>query len=142
MRFWRGVALTIFVVASVFAFWLVREVSAQQGVQGGAIAFAQPAPGLQPPIPEGPAEPPSQPPFRPPVFGGPMPPFAPPTNVAIAANSEFVYLVWGNMLLQFDAQTLKLLRRVPLKGEFPVEKPEKLIPTEKRKQERERPKEE
>jgi hypothetical protein len=70
--------------------------------------------------------------------GGPMPPFfsppAPP--VAIAANADFVYVVWGNMLLQFDAKNLKLLRRVPLRDEFPREP---VLP-EKRQRDKEQPK--
>jgi hypothetical protein len=133
MRLWYGIALTIVAATLVLAFWLAREVSAQQGFQGGVTFSAQPAPGLQPPMPGAPVGPP----WQPPVAGGPMPPLAPPPNVAITANSEFVYLVWGNMLLQFDARTLKLLRRVPLKGEFPIEKPEKFPPPEKRKQKEE-----
>ncbi|MFN4180640.1 MAG: hypothetical protein ACK4I8_10035 [Armatimonadota bacterium] len=142
MRLWFGVALTIVAVALVVAFWLAHEVSAQQGVQGSVTIGAQPAPGFQPPVPGAPVGPPGQPPAKPPAFGGPMPPLAPSSNVAITANSEFVYLVWGNMLLQFDARTLKLIRRVPLKGEFPIEKPEKLFQPEKRKQKEEKRKEE
>ncbi len=141
MRLWQGVALTVVTIALVAAFWLIHEVSAQQNVQGGAIAVAQPAPGLQPPMPGAPFGPPGQPPIKPPVAGGPALPFAPPPNIAIAANSDFVYLVWGNMLLQFDAKTLKLIRRVPLKGEFPREKAEKLTQPEKNKERKERPKE-
>jgi len=152
MRLWHGVVLTAVVLASVAAFWLAREVSAQQSAQAGATIAAQPMPGWQPPAPGGPfvapAQPPApgspvaapaQPPAGPPPLAVPTPPFAPPPNVAITANSEFVYLVWGNMLLQFDARTLKLLRRVPLRGEFPREKPEKLVPPEKRQQKEERP---
>lgn len=142
MRLWQGVALTISAVTLIVALWLIHEVSAQQNVQGGVIAAAQPAPGFQPPMPSGPFGLPGQPPGMPPVPGGPVPPFAPPPNIAIAANPDFVYLVWGNMLLQFDAKTLKLIRRVPLKGEFPREQPEKLAQPEKSKGEKERPKEE
>lgn len=142
MRLWCGIALTIVTVTLVMAFWLAREVSAQQGLQGCVTIGAQPAPGFQPPMPGAPVGPPGQLPAKPPAFSGPMPPLAPPPNVAITANSEFVYLVWGNMLLQFDARTLKLLRRVPLKREFPIEKPEKLSPPEKRKQKEEKRKEE
>ena len=140
MRLWFGVALTIVAVTLVVVFWLAREVSAQQGVKGTVTIGAQPAPSLQPPMPGAPIGPPGQPPAKPPAFSGPMPPLAPPPNVAITANSEFVCLVWGNMLLQFDARTLKLLRRVPLKGEFPIEKPEKLSLPEKRKQKEEQTK--
>lgn len=141
MRLWQGVALTIVIVALAAACWVIREVSAQQNVQGGAIAVAQPPPGFQPPMPGVPSGPPGQPPIKPPVTGGPALPFAPPPNIAIAANPDFVYLVWGNMLLQFDAKTLKLIRRVPLKGEFPRERAEKLAQPEKNKERKERPKE-
>ncbi len=140
MRLWQGVVLTFAVVTAFAACWLVRNVSAQQNSQTGMVAAAQPMPAPQPPFPVGPG---GQPPFagpapgQPPVFGGPMPPFAPPP-AAITANSDFVYLVWGNMLLQFDARTLKLLRRIPLRGEFLTEKPQKLAPPEKRKQEQPR----
>jgi len=139
MRLWHGVVLTAVVLASVVAFRLAREVSAQQSAQAGATIAAQPTPGWQPPAPGGPFVAPAQPPAGPPPLAVPTHPFAPPPNVAITANSEFVYLVWGNMLLQFDARTLKLLRRVPLRGEFPREKPEKLAPPEKRQQKEERP---
>ncbi len=44
MRLWQGVALTIVIVALAAACWVIREVSAQQNVQGGAIAVAQPPP--------------------------------------------------------------------------------------------------
>jgi len=66
---------------------------------------------------------------------GPMPPFVSPPmpHVAIAANADFVYVVWGNMLLQFDAKNLKFLRRVPLRGEFPREP----VPLEKWQREKE-----
>ena len=125
MRFWRGAVLSVVVAALVALLWWVRDVSAQQNAQTGAVVASQPMPGLQPPFgpPAGPM--PSQPPMpgQLPVHGAPMPPFvSPPTPpVAIAANADFVYVVWGNMLLQFDAKNLKLLRRVPLRGEFPKE---------------------
>jgi len=125
MRFWHGAVLSVVVVALVALLWWVRDVSAQQNAQTGAIVANQPTPGLQPPFspPAGPI--PGQPPMpgQPPTPGGPMPPFVSPPMppVAIAANAEFVYVVWGNMLLQFDAKNLKFLRRVPLRGEFPKE---------------------
>jgi hypothetical protein len=140
MRLWQGVALTAAVVASVASLWWVRDVSAQQNAQTGPIVASQPMPGPQPPFgpPVGPA--PSQPPMpgQPPMPVGPMPPFVSPPAppVAIAANADFVYVVWGNMLLQFDAKNLKLLRRVPLRGEFPREP---VLP-EKRQRDKEQPK--
>ena len=139
MRLWHGIVLTAAVAVSVALLWWVRDVSAQQNAQAGAVVASQPVPGLQPPFGP-PGLTPGQPPIpgQPPMPGGPMPPFVSPPapSVAIAANAEFVYVIWGNMLLQFDAKNLKLLRRVPLRGEFPKEP----VSPEKRQRDKEQPK--
>lgn len=121
MRLWHSLALVVVTIALVLSLCKVREVSAQRNDGTGTVVASQtPSPG------EPAAQVPGQPvPGQPPVPGGPMipkPPIAAPLPpVAIAANSEFVYVVWGNLLLQFDARNLKLVRRLPLKGEFPAE---------------------
>ncbi|MGQ9462218.1 MAG: hypothetical protein ACUVTP_04830 [Candidatus Fervidibacter sp.] len=137
MRLWHSLALVVVTIALVLSLYRVREVSAQRndgsgtviasyGIGSGGVIASQPTPGFQPPFPGEPAaQAPGRPmPGQPPAPGGPMipkPPIAAPLPpVAIAANSDFVYIVWGNLLLQFDAKNLKLVRRLPLKGEFPA----------------------
>ncbi len=55
---------------------------------------------------------------------------------AIAANSEFVYILRGNILVQLDARTLRLVRRIKLEEERP---PVPRRPKEQREQLREQP---
>ncbi|MDW8025182.1 MAG: hypothetical protein RMK18_04860 [Armatimonadota bacterium] len=79
-----------------------------------------------------PQQPPRQPQFQPgqppafpgqpPGFGFP-PMFRMPLPVAIYANEKYVYVVRGNVLYQFDAETLQLKNRVILEDIVPPGQP-------------------
>gem|GEM_PF-1623676 len=64
---------------------------------------------------------PGQPPFQP---GPRMPWFGAALPVAIYANDKYVYVVRGNVLYQFDAETLQLKNRVILQDVVPPPPPQ------------------
>ncbi len=108
--------------------WLSQTARAQRAAAEQSSSLEQPppgqppAPGFQPPLPGQPPMP-GQPfqPGQPPMPGGPFPPMMPMPgpSVAIHATSDYVYVVRGNTLFQFDARDLKLLKRVELEERRP-----------------------
>ncbi len=74
-------------------------------------------PGQPLPPPPGPGMPPGPPPAGQPFPGQPLPGIGERIalgQVAVAANSEYVYVVRGNMLYQFSAKTLELVKSTEL----------------------------
>lgn len=122
-RSWQGFVVVAVLVAVGGALWLSQAARAQPAASEQLSLLEQPltgqppAPGLQPPMPGQPF-----PLGQPPMPGGPLPPmmmpmFGPP--VAICATADYVYVVRGNTLYQFEAKELRLLKKVTLEEERP-----------------------
>ncbi|GIV15793.1 MAG: hypothetical protein KatS3mg022_1228 [Armatimonadota bacterium] len=97
-------------LGAVLALW--QSTQAQLEVPPAPNDMVAMQPGQPLPPPPGPGVPPGQPPV-----GQPFPGFGERLalgQVAIAANSEYVYVVRGNMLYQFSAKTLELVKSAEL----------------------------
>lgn len=105
---------TVVVMAAVLMLWDKTQAQRDLSPQSGEVVAMQ----IQPPPPQPPGAPqPGQPFPGAPPGGAPLPDIVgrlAAGQVAVAANSEFVYVVRGNMLYQFSARDLRLLNSVEL----------------------------
>lgn len=101
-------ALSVVVlIASVLMLWQKTQAQLEMPPAPGDVVAMQP-PGQPVPPPPGPGQP---------FPGQPFPGIGERLalgQVAIAANSDYVYVVRGNMLYQFSAKTLELVKSTEL----------------------------
>ncbi|MDW8320728.1 MAG: hypothetical protein RMM08_05155 [Armatimonadota bacterium] len=109
-------ALSVTVVlGGVFALWQRSQAQLELPPAPDDRVALQPGQPLPPP--PGPGVPPGQPPAAQVFPAQPVPGIGDRIalgQVAVAANSEYVYVVRGNMLYQFSARTLELVKSAEL----------------------------
>lgn len=101
-------------LGAVLALWQSTQAQLQVPPAPNDMVAMQPGQPLPPP--PGPGMP-GTPPVGQPFLGQPLPGIGERValgQVAVAANSEYVYVVRGNMLYQFSAKTLELVKSAEL----------------------------
>lgn len=102
-------------LGAVLALWQRTQAQIEVPPVPNDIVAMQPGQPLPPP--PGPGMQPGPPPVGQPFPGQPLPGIGERIalgQVAVAANSEYVYVVRGNVLYQFSAKTLELLKSAEL----------------------------
>ncbi|HIE08974.1 MAG TPA: hypothetical protein EYP65_03910 [Armatimonadetes bacterium] len=101
-----GIGLAIALAVGAMGFFTIKGVTAQP---------PPPEPVVPGPEAGGPFPPPPGPMPGPSIIGGPRGV----ARVVMTANDDYLYVLRGHVLLQFDARTLRLVRKVEVRELLP-----------------------